>query len=150
MLYREIMAVCSEIHTKHINTLCGQNVDILNVKLAVLIVTTVSEKVSPTHFTITLPPHTQTAVSIYLNNVPVTVRSLLGIFSSQVPLNVPHAHFTARRLQPLTLCQMVRTDPRPNTAVSADPITLPYPNVYSMDITPRPPALPNTVQRSLL
>jgi hypothetical protein len=26
MLYREIMAVCSEIHTKHINTLCGQNV----------------------------------------------------------------------------------------------------------------------------
>jgi hypothetical protein len=26
MLYREIMAVCSEIRTKHINTLCGQNV----------------------------------------------------------------------------------------------------------------------------
>ena len=26
MLYREIMAVCSEIHTKHINTVCGQNV----------------------------------------------------------------------------------------------------------------------------
>jgi hypothetical protein len=25
MLYREIIAVCSEIHTKHINTLCGQN-----------------------------------------------------------------------------------------------------------------------------
>ena len=23
MLYREIMAVCSEIHTKHINTVCG-------------------------------------------------------------------------------------------------------------------------------
>ena len=34
------MAVCSEIHTKHINTLCGQNVDLLNVKLAVHIVTT--------------------------------------------------------------------------------------------------------------
>ena len=32
MLYREIMAVCSEIHTKHINTLCGQNVEMLNVK----------------------------------------------------------------------------------------------------------------------
>ena len=31
MLYREIMAVCSEIHTKHINTLCGQNVELLNV-----------------------------------------------------------------------------------------------------------------------
>ena len=32
MLYREIIAVCSQIHTKHINTLCGQNVDLLNVK----------------------------------------------------------------------------------------------------------------------
>jgi hypothetical protein len=28
----EIIAVCSEIHTKHINTLCGQNVELLNVK----------------------------------------------------------------------------------------------------------------------
>jgi hypothetical protein len=27
MLYREIIAVCSEIHTKHINTLCGPNVE---------------------------------------------------------------------------------------------------------------------------
>jgi hypothetical protein len=27
MLYREIIAVCSEIHTKHTNTLCGQNVE---------------------------------------------------------------------------------------------------------------------------
>ena len=35
MLYREIIAVCSEIHTKHINTVCGQNVELLNVKLAV-------------------------------------------------------------------------------------------------------------------
>jgi len=40
MLYREIIAVCSEIHTKHINTLCGQNVELLNVKLVVHIVTT--------------------------------------------------------------------------------------------------------------
>ena len=40
MLYREIMAVCSEIHTKHINTVCGQNVELLNVKQAVLIMTT--------------------------------------------------------------------------------------------------------------
>ena len=29
MLYREIIAVCSQIHTKHINTLCGQNVELL-------------------------------------------------------------------------------------------------------------------------
>jgi len=40
MLYREVIAVCSEIHTKRINTLCGQNVQLLNVKLAVYIVTT--------------------------------------------------------------------------------------------------------------
>ena len=39
MMYRELIAVCSQIHTKHINTLCGQNVDMLNVKLAVHIVT---------------------------------------------------------------------------------------------------------------
>ena len=39
MLYGEIMAVCSDIHTKHINTLCGKNVELLNVKLAVHIVT---------------------------------------------------------------------------------------------------------------
>jgi hypothetical protein len=29
MLYREIIAVYSEIHTKHINTLYGQNVELL-------------------------------------------------------------------------------------------------------------------------
>jgi len=40
MLYREIMAVCFEIHTKHINTVCGQNVELLNVKLVIRIVTT--------------------------------------------------------------------------------------------------------------
>jgi len=40
MLYREIIAVCSQIHTKHINTPCGQNVELLNVKLVVHIVTT--------------------------------------------------------------------------------------------------------------
>jgi hypothetical protein len=32
MLYREIIAVCSEINTKPINTLCGQNVEMLRVK----------------------------------------------------------------------------------------------------------------------
>jgi hypothetical protein len=40
MLYREIIAVCSQIHTKHINTVCGLSVELLNVKLAVNIVTT--------------------------------------------------------------------------------------------------------------
>jgi hypothetical protein len=32
MLYREIIAACSEIHTKHINALRGQIVKVLNVK----------------------------------------------------------------------------------------------------------------------
>ena len=33
MLYREIIAVCSQIHTKHINKLCEQKVELLIVKL---------------------------------------------------------------------------------------------------------------------
>ena len=31
MLYREIIAVYSENYTKQINTLCGQNVEFLNI-----------------------------------------------------------------------------------------------------------------------
>jgi len=34
MLHREIIAVCSQIHTKHINTLCGENVEFVNVKFS--------------------------------------------------------------------------------------------------------------------
>jgi len=40
MLYREIIAVRSQIHTKHINTLCGQNVEFVKVKVVIHIVTT--------------------------------------------------------------------------------------------------------------
>jgi hypothetical protein len=32
MMHSEIFAICSEIHTEHINTLCGQNLEFLNVK----------------------------------------------------------------------------------------------------------------------
>jgi len=32
MLYREIIAVYSQIHTMNMNTLCGQNAELLNVK----------------------------------------------------------------------------------------------------------------------
>jgi len=39
MLYGQIIAVFSQIHTNHINTLRGQNVELLNVKLVVYIVT---------------------------------------------------------------------------------------------------------------
>jgi hypothetical protein len=31
MLYSEIIAVCSQIHTKHIHTLCGQKVKFVSV-----------------------------------------------------------------------------------------------------------------------
>jgi len=40
MLCMEIIAVCSQIHTKHINKLFGQNVELLKLKLAVHILTT--------------------------------------------------------------------------------------------------------------
>jgi hypothetical protein len=40
MLFREIIAVCSQIHTKQINTLCGQNVGFVCIKLEVHKVTT--------------------------------------------------------------------------------------------------------------
>ena len=40
MLYREIIAVRSEINIKHINTLCGQNVEMFILKLVVPIATT--------------------------------------------------------------------------------------------------------------
>jgi len=31
MLYREIIAVCSQIHTKHINTVCGLKAALMNI-----------------------------------------------------------------------------------------------------------------------
>jgi len=34
MLYSEMIAVCSEIHTKHKYKLCGQNVEFVNVEQA--------------------------------------------------------------------------------------------------------------------
>jgi hypothetical protein len=40
MLYREVIAIGSKIHTKHINTLFGQSVELLNVKLVVHMITT--------------------------------------------------------------------------------------------------------------
>jgi len=48
MLYREIIAVCSQIHTKHIKILCGQNVEFVNVKLVVRIATNGFQRIN--HF----------------------------------------------------------------------------------------------------
>ena len=56
IMYTEIVAVCSQIHTKHINTMCGQNVKLLNVKVVVHIVTTavawVTARCSHTEFAV--------------------------------------------------------------------------------------------------
>jgi len=40
MLCMVTIAFCSEMHTQYINTLCGQNVELLNVKLVLHIATT--------------------------------------------------------------------------------------------------------------
>jgi len=61
MLYSEIIAVCSQIHTKHINALFGPKVELLNVKLAVHIMTTglYSEEhngISVCHTSLLIPP----------------------------------------------------------------------------------------------
>jgi len=45
MLCRETITVCSQIHSKRINVLCGMNVELLNVKLSVHIVTTGLQRV---------------------------------------------------------------------------------------------------------
>ena len=39
MLNREIITVCSQIHTEHKNKLCGQNVELVSVHLMVHILT---------------------------------------------------------------------------------------------------------------
>ena len=39
LMYGILLMTGLDIHTKHINTLCGQNVELLNAKLAVHIVT---------------------------------------------------------------------------------------------------------------
>jgi hypothetical protein len=44
MLYSEIIVVCSEIRTKHINTLCGQKVEFETLNLVIHIVTTGFER----------------------------------------------------------------------------------------------------------
>ena len=40
MLLKEKFAVCSQIHTKHVNTMCGQKVEFLMLKLVVPIAAT--------------------------------------------------------------------------------------------------------------
>jgi hypothetical protein len=46
MLYREIIAVCSEIHTEYINTLCGQKVEFFFFLIFSLVVHEVTAKLA--------------------------------------------------------------------------------------------------------
>jgi hypothetical protein len=39
LLFREMVTVYSEIHTKSINTFCGQDIEIINVKASLRIAT---------------------------------------------------------------------------------------------------------------
>jgi hypothetical protein len=55
LLTVEIIAVCSQIHTKHINTLCGQNVELVYVALAVYIVTNVAVHIVTTGLSSDVP-----------------------------------------------------------------------------------------------
>ena len=55
MLYREIIAVCSQTHTKQINTVCGRNVEMLNVKLAVHKVTNLPYRKLPVKIEMSRP-----------------------------------------------------------------------------------------------
>jgi hypothetical protein len=69
MLYREIIAVCSQIHKI---TLCGQNLELLNVKLVVHIVTTGLHMANREHKLLpNLRQHTQNNFSVCLS--PPTV-----------------------------------------------------------------------------
>ena len=91
MMYSEIMAVCSQIHTKHTNILCGQNVEFFNVKLLVHIVDTgfysVKEDVSapcvkryyiPKFITLDIPPLLVShCVIISINNSPAAIQGRL-------------------------------------------------------------------------
>ena len=82
MLYREIIAVCSQIHTKHINTLCGQNVEFVNVKLAVHVVTTGLQGVEiDCNVCECSPPSWRVSVRWPYQNSTRTLRSLPPILS---------------------------------------------------------------------
>jgi hypothetical protein len=76
MLYREIIAVCSEIHTKHTNTLCGQNVGFFNVTVDIYIYIYIYINKQP--FVLKFPPSwTYSELILMSSNVVGCLRSKL-------------------------------------------------------------------------
>jgi len=71
MLYRELNAVYSQIHTKPINTLCGHNVELLNVKLVLHTITTGSYTANHVSqfFKLVFPNFTYRLAYMYLRQV---------------------------------------------------------------------------------
>ena len=96
MLYREIMAVCSQIHTKHINTLCGQNAELLCVKLVVYIVTTVAESAVVT--AVQTLPDSRCGWSAS-GVLELCFRWSAPHVSAQCTCSWPHVHWLATSLQ---------------------------------------------------
>jgi hypothetical protein len=74
LMYREIIAVCSQIHTKHTNTLCGQSVGVLMLNLVADLYTITKGLYTVkwrTHF-IVLQPHGLKTSSIQIMGDTVT------------------------------------------------------------------------------
>jgi hypothetical protein len=141
MLYREIMAVCSEIHTKPINTLCGQNVELLNDKLAVHIVTTGLQRVKPTQCTTTLPPlnlkplYLQSAPYIWVICQPQYELSFANSLFNSLSEHFAHT-FHCSAIPATNTLSGGKDRPTTNTAARAGRIKHSHPNVYNKDLNP--------------
>jgi len=73
----EIIAVCSQIHTKHIKTLCGQNVELLNVKLGVHMYHQFNIQQQGTSYTPTT--HSYSSAGSIVLSVPLVTHSCLTL-----------------------------------------------------------------------
>ena len=87
MLYREIMVVCSEIHTKHINTLCGLNVELLSVKVVVRRVTTWLSRFTSLHF-VSKPNFPQPSLLLVLSACLAVLKKTATPLPLQSPLQI--------------------------------------------------------------
>jgi len=96
MLYREIIAVCSQIHTKHINTVCGQSVELLNVKPAVHILTTGIYKGFNNTFNM---KHIDIQITVPLFSVSVMQNKLKGTPAKYLHLRMQSFHYFFPRLK---------------------------------------------------
>ena len=88
MLYREIIAVCSQIHTKHINTQCGQNVELPNVN-------PLNPELNPICYLLALLAHHFLHVS-RIRVKSLTIRLLMSYIYGAPILDVSRSYTTTR------------------------------------------------------